>query len=286
MYLRIFYFAVFCLGATVGALHALSLSPLSSAVLQILGTIAAGSLGILANNEKSAPGLLRIRQTLPALSAVIFAVLLGYWGAWWVTKEVLIARHALSATMPEMSAKERLDAYRLTAVARSLGIPRDVVEARISELVSLPEFEQRRELTPQEEARIIARLGLEAGNCQRRAPDTFQTYFEEIIELGDDANGVLDRLLANNWTQQYLDLRANTLLMPLPLDAPTFSEIMLAAGCNHNEQAKRQFLALDANLSGKITTIQHEIDRLLASSPDINTNFILRNPDVDNETLR
>lgn len=285
MHHRVFYVAILCLGATVGALHALSLSQLSSAVLQILGTIAAGGIGVLANIEKGVATPVKVRQSLPALTAVIFAVLIGYWAGWWATKDRLIASYAMPENMPEMTAKQELDAYRLIGIGRSLGVPRDVIESRIIELANIPISEIPRALDPQLETRIIAQLVLEAGNCEGISPEPYKPYLEDIAQLGDDAEKLIISFSGNNWVQKYLTLRANVLLIPLPADAPGFAPLMRAAGCNHNDRIHRQFVALDQTLLGLVTSIEGEIERLLTSAPEISATSILRDPERDNENF-
>lgn len=282
MHFRVFYFALFCLGTTIGVLHALSLSPISSAVLQILGSIGAGGIAILAGTEKGGPTPDRLRQALPALSAVMFSVLVGYWTAWWATKEYMITQYMLPQNMPDLSAQQELDAYRLIGVARALGVPRKVIEARV---IELSQMSTQRPLTPQEEVRIIARLALEAGNCRNIAPDRLKSYLKEVEDLGKDAEKLIVRFAGNNWVQKYLEIRINLLLLPLPLDAQSFKALMTQSNCKHNELAIRQFEALDQSLFGGVTTIGDEIKRLLASASELSRSAILRDPEKENENF-
>ena len=287
MHFWLFYFAVFCLGATMGALHALSLSPLSAAVLQILGTIAVGAIGVLASNNNRAPSPVRLRQTLPALTAVTFAVLIGYWSAWWATKEIRIYHYNLPvASMPKMTPQQELDAYRLIGLGRALGIPRNVIEARITELLNGTKSTYGRALTSQEEIHIVARLAQDSGNCVGIAPEEFKPYLTDIAGLREDAEKLIIRVQEDNWVRQFLNLRANALIIPLPPDAPSFTTLMEAAGCNTGERAMRQFAALDQSLGGRVSSIEGEIQRLLSSAPEISTPSILRNPGVENENFK
>lgn len=280
-----FYAAVFLLGATVGALHGLSLSPVSSAVLQILGTIAASAVGLVAGTGRKLPTAIVLRQTLPALTAIIFAVLAGYWAGWGVTKLYLADSYRLTAELADLSSKQKVDAYRLIAIGRAVGVPKAVSEARISQLALNPEALRVRRLDRQEETRAIARLALEAGNCKRTAPEAYVATLDEIAKLDDDARKVITRFSGNKWVMQYLDLRMNTLLIPLPEDAPDFNSLMTAAGCNLDEKARRQIAALERTLKNEPTTIEGEIRRILANTPDVSSESLLRDPGVENEAF-
>lgn len=286
MHFKLFYAAIFLLGATVGVLHGLSLSPVSSAVLQILGTIAAGSVGLIAGTGRQLPTPVVMRQILPGLTAIIFSVLAGYWAGWGGAKLYLIDRHGLPSTLSGLSSKQKVDAYRLITIGRAIGVPKAVTEARISQLALKPEALSIRQLDRQEEARAIARLAQEAGNCKPYAQEAYFETLAEIEKLGKDARKLIARFSANKWVMQYLDLRMNALLIPLPQDAPDFGSLMAAADCKIDDKAKRQIAALDRTLKGEPTTIEDEIKRILANSPDISSETLLRDPGVENETLQ
>lgn len=270
----------------MGALHGLSLSPVSSAVLQILGAIAAGAVGLIAGTEREPPNPITLRQTLPRFTAVIFAVLVGYWAGWGGTKFYLVKTFELSTTLANLSSEQKVDAYRLIAIGRSLGVPKIASEARISQLVSNQGLHSIRQLSPREEARAIALLAQEAANCKPYASDLYANALTEISRLGEDAQELDSRFPENKWVTQYLDLRMNALLIPLPEDAPQFELLMAAASCKHGQEAARQFAALDRKLRRGPITIEDEIARIRANSPGISTENLLRDPGVENEAFR
>ena len=135
MKIALLVIAITGVGATIGVMHALSVSPTSLAVLEILAAIVAGVVGLLASKWALTGNRSFLRQTNGLVAMVIAAVISGYWGGWISARNMTTWMDMPGQSLTHLSARDRVDAYRLMAINEELGVPRTETLARILELM-------------------------------------------------------------------------------------------------------------------------------------------------------
>lgn len=292
----IFYIALLVLGVTIGAIHGLSLSPVSSGILEILGAIAAASGALIFGLSK--PGSINLAPDLAvkAFAATVLAIIVGYWLGWASAKYWRISHDAIPE-FKTLRPDHRVDAYRLIALGEALGIPKDASVARIDQILSSNGAATRKRLSQSEEIISIQALTRVATNCQSQNASTSsskkpsknaQHTLEQIAQLSSDANATWALFeMQDSWFKEYKKLSLRVRSIPLPNDIHSFANFFAQEeNCATKIQEKdlRLIELLDYSSNPLAQNLQDEIDRLMTMASALQSD-IFQGPRIENESM-
>lgn len=258
-----FLLAVAALGATVGVLHAITQSPASGSVLQILGALIAACFGIFLGSDAILKDRQSLKETLPILSKTTLALLAAYWIGFGTTKYAMPNWiFALGSEFDHLSEKDKADAYRLLALNESLGVPRNTTEQRILQI--LPETDPGKRCTKLSETEEIQVLHL--------ASDPNLTC---AASLGKDIRQEASELLGQKKIEDYQDrlsrLRLTVRLLPKDYSLAMLHKQLEAGNCKAPQGLGGKIDALMAQYSDCVPDLEYEIRRVLQSAPEVNS---------------
>ena len=128
--------SIAALGATIGVIHAITSSPASEIVIEVIGAGFAAALALVAIEREVHKQAKVEANVLPLIAVVMFALLSGYWGSWLSVKLYQSNQMTLESSLHGLSIEDRAAAIQIILQQQRIGIDRATVVQELAAISS------------------------------------------------------------------------------------------------------------------------------------------------------
>lgn len=274
--MRIYYLSIFALGLTVGILHAITLSSATDAVLQVIGAVVASVIGLIVGQHQRLSNGALLAISMPHVAGIVGTILIGYWAGWAGGKVWINHHYRLGSEIETLTLKEQTDARRLIAVYDVLGVPPEQARARIVEIAVQGSGRACRNMSVGEQLSVLHGTKKVAMACG----------FKGLSAQMARAENALTQLKADPPKAEgpVRSLVLGLSMLPPDQNLEAFADQVAAGACRLNVNLANRLQDLVHVLDGCVPTIEAELARVLATSPELKARDVTRGATV-NETL-